>query len=66
MIHINQLNAIVHHTGLGNGTQLNHRRVAHSLLGYDTDCTSFIERTTHVQWIGGHVSEWPARYALFK
>lgn len=66
MIHVDQLNVIAHHTGFGDGTELNHPKVAHNLLGYDTDCTSFFERTTPVKSVGDLAPEWPARYTLFK
>lgn len=34
MIHADQISAITHHDDLCDGTQLNHPRVAHNLLGY--------------------------------
>lgn len=36
------------------------------MLGYASSCTSFIERTTPAQWIGGQIPNWLTRYALFK
>lgn len=66
MIHADQLNAIAHHIGLSDGTQLNHPRAAYNLLGYTTDCTSFTKRTTSAQWIEGLALEWPIKYALYK
>lgn len=34
IIHADQLNAIAHHIGLGDSSQLNHPRAAHNLLWY--------------------------------
>lgn len=53
MVHVDHLNAIAHRNGLYDGTQLNHPRVAHNLLGYKTDCTSFTKRTALALWVGG-------------
>lgn len=66
MVHADQLNAITHHDGLYDGTQLNHPRVAHNMLRYKTNCASFTKRTTPALWVGGQPLEWPVRYALFK
>lgn len=49
LVHADQLNAIVHHTGLGDSSQLNHPRAANNLLGYVPDCSCFIERTAPSQ-----------------
>ena len=65
-IHTDQLNAILHHTGLGDSSQLNHPRVAHNLLEYQPDYVSFIARSTSINWIGGKLPDWSARYKLFK
>lgn len=55
MIHVDQLNAIAHHTGLGDNSQFNHPRATHNLLGYTTDCTSFTERSSHFNGLGGQL-----------
>lgn len=66
VVHVDQLNAIAYHIGLCDSSQLNHPRAVHNLLGHALDCTSFIARTTPIQWIGGTTPDWPTRYDLFK
>ena len=66
IIHADQLNAIFHHEGFGDSSQLTHPRAAHILLGYQPDSTSFTACSSSLSWIGGATPAWPVRYALFK
>ena len=66
IIHVEQLNAILHHDGFGNPTQINQPRAAHNLLGYELEYTNFTAGSTSTIWIGGPTPDPPARFALFK
>ena len=66
LVHTDQLNAIFHHAGFSDSSQLNHPRAAHNLLGYKPDSTSFTTNSTSLSWIGGPTPTWSVRYALFK
>ena len=66
MIHVEQLNAIFHHDGFGNPSQITHPRAAHNLLGYSPDYTGFTSSSTATTWIGGPTPDPSARYSLYK
>lgn len=66
LVYPDQINAVANHDGLYDGTQLNHPRASHNLLGYKTKCISFTKQYAPSQWVGRPAPEWPERYALFR
>ena len=65
-IHVDQLNAISHYSGVGNPPPLWHLRATYTLLGYTPYTTSFIKRAPAVHWVGRDPPDWHIKYKLFK
>lgn len=62
---VDQINAITHHTGLGNPGTQTHPRLAYIILGYRPTYTTFSYKQDSSKWVEPKLSR-KAKYHLFK